>query len=79
MKRIKSACLFQTIHFQLKDGLPKNLALRNVKDEYESYKKNLDRNHTRYQIVDETEQEDGSILIHIKKQYNSANCDEYMN
>ena len=78
MKRIKSACLLQTIHFMLKEDLGHEEAVRAVKDEFERYKNQLDRNRTKYQIVDEKEQPDGSIIIHIKKQYNSHNCDEYM-
>lgn len=78
MKRIKSACLLQTIHFQLKDGISHNMAVEGVKQEYEHYKKQLEHNRTKYQILDETVQPDGSIIIHIKKQNNNQNCDEYM-
>ena len=39
MKRIVSACLEQTIHFQLKDGMARSIAVRNVKEDYENYKK----------------------------------------
>lgn len=78
MKRIKSSCLMQTIHFQLKDGLNHTLAVMGVKEEYEAYKRHLEQSHTKYQILDETEQPDGSIIIHIKKQYNGQNCSEYM-
>lgn len=38
MKRIISACLEQTIHFQLKDGVEKSIAARNAKEDYETYK-----------------------------------------
>lgn len=78
MKRIKAACLLQTIHFQLKDDLSHAAAVKEAKDELESYKVQLERKHTKFQIMDETEQPDGSIIIRIKKQYNSYNCDEYM-
>lgn len=78
MKRIKSACLLQTIHFQLKEDIPHEAAVRGVREELEHYKNQLTRNRTRYQIVDESVQSDGSILLRIKKQYNSYNCDEYM-
>lgn len=79
MKRIKSACLLQTIHFQLNDNMSHSMAVEAVKQEYEHYKKQLEKNRTKYQIVDETVQPDGSIIIHIKKQNNQQNCDEYMN
>ena len=52
--------------------------MRGVREELEHYKNQLARNRTRYQIVDEAVQPDGSILLRIKKQYNSYNCDEYM-
>ena len=79
MKRNKSACLMQTVHFQLKDGLAHSIAIDAVKKEYEHYKRQLEQNGTKYQILDETIQPDGSIIIHIKKQNLNQNCDEYMN
>ena len=79
MKRIKSACLLQTIHFQLKDGISSSAAVQAVNQEYEVYKLQLERKRTRYQILDKAVQPDGSIIIHIKKQYNDQNCDEHMN
>lgn len=78
MKRIKFACLLQTIHFQLKEDVPHEIAVRGVKEELEHYKNQLTRNRTRYQVVEEAQQPDGSIMLRIKKQYNSYNCDEYM-
>ena len=66
------------IHFQLKEDIPHEAAVRGVREELEHYKNQLTRNRTRYQIVDEAVQPDGSILLRIKKQYNSYNCDEYM-
>lgn len=68
MKRIQSACLSQTIHFQLKEDLEHDIAVEQVKREYESYKQLMERNRTRYKILEENEQPDGSIIIRIKKQ-----------
>ena len=48
MKRIKAACLEQTIHFQLKDGISSELAKQQVRQEYESYKVQMDHHQTRY-------------------------------
>ncbi len=79
MKRIQAACLLQTIHFQLKDEIGHAAAVSAVRDEYEHFKKQLEHNRTKYQIVEEAEQPDGSIVIHVKKQYNHYNCDEYLN
>lgn len=78
MRRIKAACLLQTIHFQLKEDLGHSAAIKYVRDELERYKMQLERKNIKFQIIDETEQPDGSIIIHIKKQYNDHNCDEYM-
>ena len=78
MKRIKEACLLQTIHFQLKEDLEHDPAVQAVRAEVEHYKTQLDRSRTRYQITEEAEQPDGSILIHIKKQYNNPSCGAYM-
>ena len=64
MKRIKAACLLQTIHFQLKDDLGHAAAVKAVKDELEHYKVQLERKNTKFRIVDEAEQPDS--------------CDEYM-
>ena len=79
MKRIKAACLLQTIHFQLKEDLDHDTAVRAVRDEIAHYKLQLERSRTKYQITDEAEQPDGSVIIHIKKQYNGHSCEEYMN
>ena len=46
MKRIKAACLEQTVHFQLKDDLGHAAAARAVKEEYEHYKMQLERSRT---------------------------------
>lgn len=78
MKRIKAACLLQTIHFQLKDDFGHAAAVKAVKEELKNYKEQLERKRTKFQIVDEVEQPDGSIIIHIKKQYNNHSCDEYL-
>ena len=78
MKRIKSACLLQTVHFQLKEDLGHAAAVQQVREELSHYKSQLDRNRIKYKIVDETEQPDGSIVVHIKRQYNNHSCEEYM-
>ena len=77
MKRILAACLQQTVHFKLKDGVEPKLGARLVAEEYEAYKKKLDHSRTCYQILEEKLQSDGSIIIKIKKQYNESPCGEY--
>lgn len=78
MKRIKAACLEQTIHFQLKDGISPELAKQQVRQKYESYKMQMDRQRTQYKIVEEAEQPDGSLIIRIKKQNNTQPVGNYL-
>jgi multidrug efflux pump subunit AcrB len=78
MKRIKAACLEQTIHFQLKDGISAESAKQQVRQEYESYKAQMDRHRTQYKIIDEAEQSDGSLIIKIKKQNNTQPVGNYL-
>lgn len=78
MKRIKAACLEQTIHFQLKDGISLEQAKRQVRQEYESYKTQMDRHRIQYKIIEEAEQSDGSLIIRIKKQNNTQPVGTYL-
>lgn len=78
MKRIKAACLEQTIHFQLKDGISSELSKQQVRQEYESYKMQMDRHRTQYKIIEEAEQSDGSLIIKIKRQNNTQPVGDYL-
>ncbi len=78
MKRIKAACLEQTIHFQLKEDLGHAAAARAVKDEAMHYKSRLERSRIKHRIVEETVQPDESIILKIKKQYNDYECGDYL-
>lgn len=78
MKRIKAACLEQTIHFQLKDGTPSETDRQQVKREYAAYIAHLERNRTPYRIVDESEQPDGSLIVKIKRQNNAQPVGSYL-
>lgn len=78
MKRVKAACITQTLHFQLKEDLGHDYAIQMVKEEVERYKRQLDRSGTKYRILSETTQADGSILIEIKKQYNTSPVGNYL-
>lgn len=70
MKRVKAACILQTQVFQQKEdsGLSRDAIAAMNREEVQRYKHNLER--TRYQITGEEEQEDGSILVRARKQYN---------
>ena len=63
----------------LKDGEEHLYAVKQVKDEVEKYKRDMERNHTQYKIVEQTEQPDGSIIVKVIKQYNSAPVGDYLN
>ena len=80
MKRVKAACIFQTLVFQQKEdcGLSRDAILSLNREEVQRYKHSLERTRTRHQITGEEEQEDGSILVHVRKQYNEkADVSEY--
>lgn len=82
MKRVQAACILQTLVFQQKDDSyflkEKKIALN--KEEVEKYKASLEKNKTRFQIVEETEQPDGAILVRVRKQYNDkTDVAEYFN
>ncbi len=78
MKRIKAACICQTLHFMLKEDVEHSEAVNLVKREVEQYKRGLDNKHTQYKIVEETDQPDGSIMIKIVKQYNTSPVGDYL-
>ena len=77
MKRVKAACLCQTLHFMLKEDMAHDYAVSSVEQEVGQYKKNLERNRTRYKIVEQLEQPDGSIVVKVIKQYNSSPVGDY--
>ena len=72
MKRVKAGCILQTLVFSQKDdcGFSKESKLRYNRDEVEKYKKDLEKNKTRYQIVFVEEQEDASIIVRVRKHLN---------
>lgn len=78
MKRIKEACICQTLHFMLKDDVKHSLAVQLVKEEVSKYKAGLERNAAKYKIVNEAEQTDGSVIIRIIKQYNTSPVVSYL-
>lgn len=80
MKRVKAACIQQTLIFCQKEdcGLSREQILHLNRRELDHYRRSLESTHTRYQIVSEETTEDGSILIRVRKQYNDkADVSEY--
>ena len=78
MKRIKAACLLQTIHFQIKDDVEKSLAAKIAREEAEHYKTLLTKNRIKYKIIEEAVQSDGSIILKIAKQHTTYDVGNYL-
>ena len=78
MKRVKAACITQTLHFLLKEDMGKEYAKKLVTEEVQKYKEHLDKNRTQYKILSEETQTDGSVIIEIKKQYNTSPIGHYL-
>ena len=80
MKRVQAACIMQTLVFSQKPeaGFSKEQAERINRDEFETYKKTLERTRVRYRIAKEEVREDGALVVHVRKQYNAtADVEEY--
>lgn len=78
MKRVKAACITQTLHFLLKEDAGHDYAVRLVGEEVKKYKEQLNRNKVQYKILSEETQDDGSVIIEIKKQYNTSPVGNYL-
>ena len=78
MKRVKAACITQTLHFLLKEDVGQEYAKKLVTEEVKKYKDSLDKNKTQYKILSEETQADGSVIIEIKKQYNASPVGHYL-
>lgn len=78
MKRIKAACICQTLHFLLKEDTEPVLAQRLVQDEVAAYRKRLEVSGAKYRILSEKRQTDGSMILRIKKQYNQSPVGDYL-
>ena len=78
MKRVKAACICQTLHFMLKEDVEHDWAVQQVKQEVEQYRKNLERNRTQYRILEQIPQNDGSIILKVIKQYNASPVGDYL-
>jgi len=79
MKRVKAACICQTLHFMLKEDVGHDYAVKLVNQKVEQYKKHLEKNHTQYKIVEQNAQTDGSIIRKVIKQYNASPVGDYLN
>ncbi len=78
MKRVKAACICQTLHFMLKEDVDHDYAVQLVQQEVAQYQRTLDRNHTQYKILEQIQQSDGSIVVKVIKQYNTSPVGNYL-
>lgn len=78
MKRIKFACLEQTIHFELNENLEHSEAVRQSEMELERYKADLNRKGIQYTVDEETHLENGTPMLRIRRQYNSYQVGTYL-
>ena len=62
----------------LKEDIPHEVAVRQVKEDFEKYKTTLERNRTKYKIVEQTEQPDGSLIVKVIKQSNMSPVGDYL-
>lgn len=62
----------------LKENTDHDYAVKLVSEEVEKYKGQLNRRKIQYKILSEEIQTDGSVIMEIKKQYNSSPTGHYM-
>lgn len=74
MKRVISACLYQTLHFILDPHYSKEEALEKVENEVKKYK---EQDASKVKILEEVKYDDGSVLLKIKKSVSGYSTGEY--
>lgn len=65
-------------YFLLKEDVSSDYAKKLVTEEVKKYKDSLNKNKTQYKILSEETQADGSVIIEIKKQYNTSPIGHYL-
>lgn len=71
MRRIISACLLQTMKFDTSND-------SNPEKDLEIFLMKLEKKRTKYVIESKEKEADGSIVLKIKKQYNSYETLDYL-
>lgn len=74
MKRVNSACLYQTLNFILDPNVSKEDAIKKVSSELEQYKNNIGTN---IQILNEIKNSDGSITLEVRKKVSGYSIGNY--
>lgn len=78
MKRIKFACLSQTIRFERNEKLDPEEATQLALQERERYLKRLDDTKTVYRIDKQYQMPDGTPVLELRRQYNSYPIGTYL-
>lgn len=76
MKRVKAACICQTLLFSPKEPMDQEAVAKLMQEEVLRYKQGLER--TQYRIVEEQVNTDGTVQLKIIKQYNTSPMGEYL-
>lgn len=79
MKRIRFACLSQTVHFERNEKLGQEEATRMALLERGRYLKRLEETGTAYRIDQQYQLEDGTPVLVLRRQYNSYAPGDYLN
>ncbi|MCD7945025.1 MAG: hypothetical protein LUF81_00155 [Clostridiales bacterium] len=79
MKRIRFACLSQTVHFERNEKLGQEEATRMALLERDRYLKRLEETGTAYRIDQQYQLEDGTPVLVLRRQYNSYAPGDYLN
>lgn len=74
MKRIKSACLYQTVTFLLDPNVTRGEALKKIESEISNYKAKAGSS---LQILKETKNDDGSVELEVRKKVSGYQIGKY--
>lgn len=74
MKRVKAACILQTLIFMQKEevNFTKDEALKLNNDKLSRYLNSLDETGSKYSVDSKEVSDNGSIILRIRKQYTSS-------
>ncbi len=78
MKRVKFACLSQTIHFELNEKLEHQEAVQQAQESLRRYKRELEQKQVAYVVDKEYALEDGTPVLELRKQYNNYKVGTYL-
>jgi len=78
MKRVKYACLSQTIHFTLSEKVPHQEAVTLALKERQNCLEEMERRGVAHQVDRAYQLEDGTPVREVRKQYNNYPAGDYL-